>query len=102
MPTAATPAEEPAAPEKRKDSDGVEAPKPPRKSKYIAWHELLRRTFGIDVVCPRCDGELRLIALVKEEATITKILGAMGLEPRPPPLAPARGPPHQVELDWCN
>lgn len=42
------------------------------------------------------------MALVKEQATIAKILGAMGLATRPPPLAPARGPPRKDELDWCN
>ena len=65
-------------------------------------HELLRRTFGIEVVCSRCHGPLRLIALLKEAATIAKILGAMGLDTTPPQLASARAPPHQTELPWCN
>jgi len=35
-----------------------------RKSKYIPWHELLRRTFNVDVTCAHCKGQLRLIALI--------------------------------------
>ena len=104
-PTSAAPPElprPPAPPEAPTGTDAIATPKPARKSKYIAWSELLRRTFGIDVVRPRCRGHLRLIALVKEQATIAKILGAMGLATAPPPIAPARPPPRQHELDWCN
>jgi len=36
---------------------------------------------------------LRLIALIKTEATIKKILTAMGLPAEPPPVRPARAPP---------
>jgi Putative transposase len=64
-----------------------------RRSHYIPWAELLSRTFAIDVVCGQCGGELRLIALVKTEATIKKILTAMGLPAEPPPMHPPRPPP---------
>jgi hypothetical protein len=53
----------------------------------------LRRTFAIDRVCDACGGPLRLIALIKTEATIKKILTAMGLPAEPPPVRPARAPP---------
>ena len=39
----------------------------------------LRRTFQIDTVCPACKSPLRLIALIKTDDTIKKILSAMGL-----------------------
>ena len=48
-------------------------------SHYISWSQLLRRTFQIDITCPRCKSPLRLIALIETEDTIKKILGAMGL-----------------------
>src|SRR5450759_5498041 len=48
-------------------------------SHYISWSELLRRTFQIDTVCPACKSPLRLIALIKTDDTIKKILSAMGL-----------------------
>ena len=65
------------------------------------WAELMRRTFGFDVLaCPRCGGRLRLITLVDQAAAITRMLAHLRLptavpEPhaaRPPPLA-ARGVP---------
>ncbi len=35
----------------------------------------MRRAFGIDVLCcPRCGGELRLIATVEDPAVLGKIL----------------------------
>jgi hypothetical protein len=48
-------------------------------SHYISWSQLLKRTFEIDTVCPRCKTPLRLIAMIETEDTIKKILSAMGL-----------------------
>jgi hypothetical protein len=64
-----------------------------KRCRYIPWAELLRRTFAIDIVCGRCGGDLRLIALVKADETIKKILAAMGLPAHPPPVHPPRPPP---------
>jgi len=72
------------------------------KSKYIPWHELLRRTFNVDVTCARCKGQLRLIALVKTQVTIIKILAAMGLFTLPPAAASAWAPPCLTVDDWTN
>jgi hypothetical protein len=62
--------------------------KPARKSKYIPWAELLRRTFGFEVVCQKCQSPLRLIALVKNQDTAKKILVAMHLVPAGPRAYP--------------
>ncbi len=62
-------------------------------SHYISWSELLRRTFQIETLCPACKTPLRLIALIKTESTIRKILSAMGLPTEAPKLYPARPPP---------
>ena len=62
-------------------------------SHYVSWSELLRRTFGIDTICPRCKTPLRLIALIKNDDTIKKILSAMGLPTEAPKPYPARPPP---------
>jgi protein-disulfide isomerase len=40
---------------------------------------LLRRVFGIEILCTKCKAPLRLIALIKSEATAKKILDAMHL-----------------------
>ena len=95
-------------------------------SHYISWSDLLRRTFEIDTICPACKSPLRLIALIKTDDTIKKILsamalpcsfGALGLPALPPlhgfaaPVAeapklwPARPPPSQSGGeggDWLN
>jgi hypothetical protein len=55
---------------------------------------LLRRVFGIEILCTKCKAPLRLIALIKTEETAKKILTAMHLptEARacPPRLCPTR------------
>ena len=71
------------------------------RSKYIPWSELLRRTFGSEAVCPHCGGRLRLIALVKTEQTIRKILSAMHLPTGPPPIISSRPPVLEAgDMDW--
>jgi hypothetical protein len=72
--------------------------------------QLLKKTFDIDTVCPRCKTPLRLIAMIETCDTIKKILKAMGLPcsfgalglptlplpraaaPRPSPVRPSPGP----------
>jgi hypothetical protein len=61
-----------AAPE---ENDGPSLP----LSHYISWSQLLKKTFEIDTVCPRCKTPLRLIAMIETEDTIKEILFAMGL-----------------------
>jgi hypothetical protein len=68
----------------------AEQDKPKRKSKYIRWSDLLRRVFGIDVVCPQCQTPLRLISLIKSEPVAKKVLTAMHLPADVPELHPAR------------
>jgi hypothetical protein len=67
--------------------------KPKNKSRYISWSELLRRTFGFELLCSKCKGPLRLVALIKSEDVARKILTAMHLPTEVPELHPARPPP---------
>jgi hypothetical protein len=74
-------------------------------SHYISWSQLLRRTFQIDITCPRCQSPLRLIALIETEDTIRKILSAMELPTEAPKPYPARPPPSESggeDGDWLN
>jgi len=71
--------------------------KPKRRFRYIRWSELLRRVFGVEVVCTKCQSPLRLISLIKSEPIAKKILVAMHLLADAPELFPARGPP---EEEW--
>ncbi|CAN5923895.1 hypothetical protein BH11MYX4_BH11MYX4_40350 [soil metagenome] len=66
----------------------------PRRSPYRPWAELLKRTFGFDVLaCPRCDGRMRLLAMVTEPKSLTRNLRALGEPIDAPARAPARVPP---------
>ena len=67
--------------------------------------------FGIETVCSKCQAPLRLIALIKSEATAKKILDAMHLPSEVPKLHPARPPPgspgvegrgEQASENWLN
>ena len=68
-----------------------------RASPSIPWAELLRRSFGKDVLrCPTCGGKRFRIALITDPRVIARILSHIGLKPRPEPLAPIRPPPDPV------
>jgi len=58
----------------------------------------MRRVFEQDVLeCPRCQGRMKLIATITDPKVIEAILRRLGLEPRAPPLSPAR--PSEPDLD---
>jgi hypothetical protein len=62
------------------------------------WAELMRRTFGIDVLdCPRCGGRLRLLALIEHARIVERILRHLGLPTDRPEPRPARAPPRPVD-----
>ena len=66
------------------------------KSRYIEWSELMRRTFGLDVLaCPNCGGRMKLIALIEKPSVIKKILMHLNL---PTDLPRARPPPKKEQL----
>ena len=71
----------------------TEKDKPAGKSRYIPWAELLRKTFGFELLCSKCKGPLHLVALIKSEDVAKKILTAMHLPTEVPELHPARPPP---------
>ena len=84
---------------------------PPRRhvtvySGVLSSHELLRRTFGSEIVCPDCGGAIRLIALVKTERTIQAMLRGMGIQqvfhsPGPPEALVSQTTHYEKEdLEW--
>jgi hypothetical protein len=61
------------------------------------WAELMRRTFGVDVLaCPRCGGRPRLVALIDQATVIQQISRHLGLPTDAPEPHPARPPPCAV------
>ena len=62
---------------------------------YRCWAKLLHASLGIDaLICPRCQGRMRVIALVREPSEIRRFLANLGEPTSPPRRAPARGPPY--------
>jgi hypothetical protein len=60
----------------------------PSGPRNYTWADLMRRTFGYDVMaCLECGGRMRLIAMIDKPAVIAKILDHLGLPDRD-----ARGP----------
>jgi hypothetical protein len=71
-----------------------EAPEP-RGFRYRPWAELLRRTFALDVLaCPKCEGRMRLLAMVTDDESVRRTLRALGERTELPVRSPARGPPY--------
>jgi hypothetical protein len=74
----------------------------------IDWARLLRRAMDVDALnCPKCDGRLRVLAIITEREPVRRILSHLGMPTEPPPVARARdptddvddvGPPAQLEL----
>jgi hypothetical protein len=84
---------EEAAPE-----DGDASGATPSRPGAYQWAELMRRTFGVDVLaCPRCGGRLRLVGLIDQTSVIQRILRHLGLPTDVPEPRPARPPPCTVD-----
>ena len=65
----------------------------------ITWSELLRKSFGFDaLLCPRCQGRMRLVAVIKDHGVAAKILRHLGLPTDVVDAAPPRAPP-QLDFD---
>ncbi len=63
----------------------------------LGEHGLGRHARGdahnIDILsCPKCDGRLRLMAVVRNREQIRRFLTHLGMHPDPPPVAKARDP----------
>jgi hypothetical protein len=62
---------------------------------YRPWAELLARTFAVDVLaCPKCQGRMKLLGLVKNPAIISRTLATVGEATEVPRRSPGRGPPY--------
>jgi hypothetical protein len=67
-------------------ASGVPALRPRR----LAWAELLRRVFAVDVLeCPSCGGRMRLLAAIQPPDATEAILNCLELPSRAPPTSPA-------------
>ncbi len=66
--------------------------RPPRQR--LPWAELLRRTFGVDVLtCHACGSPRRVLAFISSLPTVRRILQHLELPCGTPPLPSPTGPP---------
>ncbi len=83
----------PQSPQAAAPSD--EPGRPNHAGGYRPWAELLARTFAVDVLaCPRCQGRMKLLALVKSPASIARYLATVEEATEVPRRSPGRGPPY--------
>jgi hypothetical protein len=67
----------------------VPAPSDAARPRRLDWAQLLRRAFALDVlVCPRCQGPMRLISVIESPTVIRRILTHRGLSPTPARAGP--------------
>ena len=76
-------------------------PATPKRSKaHYLWAVLIARIFEVfPLLCPKCGGQMRLIAFITEGVQIRKILDHIGVDSEPPQISPARGPPLWDDYD---
>jgi hypothetical protein len=61
------------------------------RPRRLAWAELLKRVFAIDVLaCPRCGGRTRVLSVPPPPDAARAILQCLGLESRAPPTVAPR------------
>ena len=61
-----------------------------RGTSYVPWADLLRRTFGINVLsCPVCQATMVLLAVITKQAVIEKILSHVHVSREPLPTEDA-------------
>ena len=69
-------------------------PAPPKRSKaHYHWAVLIARIYEVfPLLCPKCGGQMRLIAFITGGVQIRRILDHIGVDSEPPHISPARGP----------
>ena len=68
-------------------------------STRIDWASLLRRSLDVDVLqCPKCQGRLRVLAVITEREPVRRILAHLGVPTDAPPVARARDPTDDLTM----
>ena len=71
---------------------------PAARPRSLDWAALLRRVYGpAALTCPRCQGQLEIIAFIEDKKVVRTILDHLGIPATGPPMAPPR-PRAQAEL----
>jgi len=65
-----------------------------RRSGWRPWAELLKRSFDIDLRCPRCNATMKLKSFLTGPKSLQRLLTQLGEPTEVKGKAPARGPPY--------
>jgi hypothetical protein len=72
----------------------------PARPRRLAWADLMRRVFALDVLeCPGCGGRMRILAAIHPPENARAILACLGLPERAPPIAAARNEEGGADLE---
>ena len=72
----------------------------PGRQRRLAWAVLMKRAYALDVlVCPRCQGPMRLVSVIQDERVAARILEHLGLPARAPPRGGPWRSGQQLALD---
>jgi len=83
------------APKPPEATPASEPETPKRAGGYRPWAELLARTFGVDVLaCPKCQGRMKLLAMLTDPVQVARYLAAVGEATEVPRRSDNRGPPY--------
>ena len=83
------------------ETEAGTGPRAGRTSRRIPWSELLKRTFGLELLrCARCGGKRQILAVITDLEAARSILKHLGL-PQTPPSPPQQRAPPQAEMDLC-
>ena len=75
-------------------ADAVAEESPVSRAARVVWSMLLARIYEVfPLTCPKCGGEMRIIAFIDDPTEVKKILTHLGEPAAAPLLAAARGPP---------
>ena len=70
------------------------SPPPPAKLPVRKWRDPIKQAWHTDPLqCPKCQKQMRLIAVIDQPAVVEKILRHLNLWCGPATFAPARPPP---------
>ena len=78
----------------KEEPRAAQAEHQPSRADRSTWAELMRCTFGLDMLaCLKCGGRLQLIATILDGRVVRRILEHLKRPSLPPDTAPARDPP---------
>ena len=75
-----------------------------RKAFRKNWARLIQKIYHVDpLICPKCQGKMRIISWIEDEEVIKKILKHLGLWlPKRSPSPRAHAPPQVVRIDYLD